>query len=69
MKKIPPPTWQECIKKVCEVDLLQCKHCQREMKIISFINEPDVIRKTLGPLEHAGTITPATGKKVYATTL
>ena len=38
-RKIPPPTWRECIKKVWEVDPLKCPHCQGEMKIISFINE------------------------------
>ncbi|MCF6188746.1 MAG: transposase, partial [Desulfobulbaceae bacterium] len=27
-KKILPPTWRECIKKVWEVDPLKCKHCQ-----------------------------------------
>jgi len=46
-RRIPPPTWRECIKKVWEVDPLKCQHCQGEMKIISFINEPDVIRKIL----------------------
>ncbi len=50
-KKIPPPIWRECIKKVWEVDPLKCTHCQGEMKIISFINEPDVIRKILEHLD------------------
>ena len=42
-RKIPPPTGRECIKKVWEVDPLKCKHCQGEMKIISFINEPNIL--------------------------
>lgn len=46
-RKIPPPTWRECIKKVWEVDPLKCPHCKGEMKIISFINERSVIRKIL----------------------
>ena len=46
-RKIPPPTWRECIKKVWEVDPLKCPHCTGEMKIISFINERPVIRKIL----------------------
>jgi len=50
-RKIPPPTWRECIKKVWEVDPLKCPHCQGEMKIISFINEPEVIRKILEHLD------------------
>jgi hypothetical protein len=50
-KKIPPPTWREWIKKVWEVDPLKCPNCTCEMKIISFINEPDVIRKILEHLD------------------
>jgi len=46
-RKIPPPKWRECIKKIWEVDPLQCPHCKGEMKIISFINERPVIRKIL----------------------
>ena len=46
-KKIPSPQWRECIKRICEVDPLSCPMCGSEMKIISFINEPDVIRKIL----------------------
>ena len=50
-RKIPPPTWRECIKKVWEVDPLKCPHCQGEMKIISFIKEHEVIRKILMHLD------------------
>ena len=50
-KKIPSPQWRECIKKVWEVDPLSCPKCGNEMKIVSFINEVDVIRKIL---EHLG---------------
>jgi hypothetical protein len=46
-RKIPPPKWRECIKKIWEVDPLLCTHCHAEMKIISFINERPVIRKIL----------------------
>ena len=44
-RKIPPPTWRECIKKIWEVDPLKCPHCSAEMKIISFIKEQQVIRR------------------------
>jgi hypothetical protein len=37
----------EYIKKVWEVDPLSCPKCGNEMKIVSFINEVDVIRKIL----------------------
>jgi hypothetical protein len=50
-RKIPPPTWRECIKKVWEVDPLKCRHCQGEMKIISFIKDREVIRKILEHLD------------------
>lgn len=46
-RKIPPPTWRECIKKIWEVDPLKCSHCSAEMKIISFIKEQQIIRKIL----------------------
>ena len=46
-RKILPPTWSECIKKIWEVDPLKCPHCSAEMKIISFIKEQQVIRKIL----------------------
>ena len=46
-RRIPPPDWRECIKKIWEVDPLECPHCKTEMKIISFITEKLVIRKIL----------------------
>lgn len=50
-RRIPSPTWRECIKKIWEVDPLECPKCHGEMKIISFITEKPVIRKIL---EHLG---------------
>ena len=60
--RLPSKTWRECtprafasrhIKKVWEVDPLECPKCHAEMKIISFISksQPEVIRKIL---EHLG---------------
>ena len=46
-RKISPPLWRECIKKIWEVDPLECPHYNAEMKIISFIKERPVIRKIL----------------------
>jgi hypothetical protein len=46
-KKIPLRTWRECIKKIWEVDPLECPNCGGEMKIISFITEAPVIRQIL----------------------
>jgi hypothetical protein len=50
-RKIPSPTWRECIKKIWEVDPLKCPRCHAEMKIISFINERRVIEKILRHLD------------------
>jgi len=46
-RRIPSPVWRECIKKIWEVDPLECPKCQAEMKIISFIHEAEVIEKIL----------------------
>jgi Putative transposase len=46
-KRIPSRTWRECIKKIWEVDPLECPKCGGEMKIISFITEASVIRQIL----------------------
>lgn len=51
LKKIPSRTWRGCIKKVWEVDPLECPKCGDEMKITSFIDEPTLIRHIL---EHLG---------------
>jgi hypothetical protein len=50
-RRIPPPLWRECIKKVSEVEPLICPYCQAEMQIISFIVERKVIRKILTHLK------------------
>jgi len=52
-RRLPSKTWRDCIKKVWEVDPLECPHCHAEMKIISFISksQSEVIRKIL---EHLG---------------
>jgi len=53
LRRIPSRTWRECIKKVWDVDALECPKCHAEMKIISFItrSQPAVIRQIL---EHLG---------------
>ena len=50
-RRIPTPTWRECIKKIWEIDPLECPHCHAEMKIISFITEPKLVRKILEHLK------------------
>lgn len=43
--------WSYFIRKVYETDPLICPKCQGEMRIISFIDQPGVIKKIL---EHLG---------------
>jgi len=49
----PPPSkelkkrWSHFIRKVYETDPLTCPKCQGEMRIISFIDQPEVIKKIL----------------------
>ncbi|MBI2360262.1 MAG: hypothetical protein HYV04_15410 [Deltaproteobacteria bacterium] len=39
--------WPHFIRKVYETDPLTCPKCQEEMRIISFFDQPDVIKKIL----------------------
>jgi hypothetical protein len=43
--------WARLIQKVYEVDPLECPRCSAQMRVISFINDPLVIRRIL---EHLG---------------
>jgi hypothetical protein len=45
--RVPSKTWRELIKNVWEIDPLTCPRCGSEMKIISLIQDPDVIRQIL----------------------
>ncbi len=46
-KNVPSLTWRECIKKIWKDDPLICPECQSEMRIISFIDNPKIIKKIL----------------------
>jgi hypothetical protein len=43
--------WARLIQKIYHVDPLLCPKCQGTMKIISFIEEPDIIRGILKHLD------------------
>ena len=43
--------WSHFIRKVYEADPLTCPRCQGEMRVISFIDQPEVIKKIL---QHLG---------------
>ena len=75
-RRIPSKKWRDLIKKVWEADPLICPTCQREMRIVSLIDERDVIEKMLKclglwqqgvrvePNSHSGT-DPPQGDGVY----
>ena len=50
-KKVPSLTWRDCIKKIWKSDPLICPECQSEMRILSFIDNPVVIKKILKYLD------------------
>ena len=69
-RRIPSKKWRDLIKKVWEADPLICPTCQREMRIVSLIDERGVIEKMLkclglwqegvrvDPNSHSGTDPP-----------
>jgi len=46
-RRKPSSKWRELIKKIWEVDPLECPNCGGEMKIIALIDEREVIEKIL----------------------
>ena len=47
---LPKSHWARMIKKIYEVDPLECPKCQNEMRIIACIDQSDVIYKILSHL-------------------
>ncbi len=43
--------WARLIQKIYEVDPLLCPKCSSEMRVIAFIEDPDVIKKILKHLD------------------
>ena len=61
-RRIPSKKWRELIKKVWEADPLRCPKCSREMRIVSLIDEEDVIERILrhlGLWQEGGACIPA----------
>ena len=46
-RRIPSRSWRELIKKVWEVDPLLCPQCHHEMRIVSLINDAQIIEPWL----------------------
>ena len=46
-RRIPSQSWRELIKKVWEVDPLLCPQCHHEMRIVSLINDAQIIERIL----------------------
>jgi len=63
-RRIPSAKWRELIKKVWEADPLLCPKCQKEMRIVSLIDERAVIERILrhlGLWEQGVRVSPSTG--------
>jgi Zn finger protein HypA/HybF involved in hydrogenase expression len=61
-RRVPSKRWRELIKKVWEADPLVCPKCSSEMRIVSLINERDVIERILrhlGLWEEGVRVSPA----------
>ena len=46
-RRIPSRSWRELIKKVWEVDPLLCPQCHHEMRVVSLINDAQIIERIL----------------------
>jgi hypothetical protein len=46
----PAPTWRDCIKRIYEVDPLECPKCKNTMRIIAFIQDGSEIKKIMQSL-------------------
>ena len=46
-RRIPSAKWRELIKKVWEADPLLCPKCQKEMRIVSLIDDRKIIERIL----------------------
>ena len=44
-RRIPSRSWRELIKKVWEVDPLLCPQCHHEMRIVSLINDAQIVER------------------------
>ncbi len=47
--------WAHMIRRIYEVDPLTCPHCGAEMRILSFLLDPPVIRRILAHLDRKAT--------------
>ena len=71
-RRIPSRSWRELIKKVWEVDPLLCPQCHHEMRIVSLINDAQIIERILRHVglwvdeacNHGVRISPSTGPPV-----
>jgi hypothetical protein len=49
--RVMQKSWARPIQKIYHVDLLLCPKCKDTMKIIAFIEEPDIIRRILAHID------------------
>ena len=46
-------TWAQLLKRVFEIDVLECPRCQARMQHVSVITDPNVIRRMLESMSRA----------------
>jgi len=50
--------WAQCLKRVFGIEINPCKHCGAAVKIIASIEDPEVIGRILGHLQHSEVADP-----------
>lgn len=50
-RKLPSRKWRDLIHQAWHVDPLQCPVCQKQMRVIAFIDNPEVVEKILRHLK------------------
>ena len=64
-RRIPSRSWRELIKKVWEVDPLLCPQCHHEMRIVSLINDAQIIERILPFILQYRTVTLIASNRHY----
>jgi len=49
-RRCPSPTWSQCIKRVYEINPLECPKCNGTMRIVAFVQDTAEIKKIMHAL-------------------
>ena len=64
-RRIPSRSWRELIKKVWKVDSLLCSRCHHQMRIVSLINDAQIIERILPFILQYRTVTLIASNRHY----